>query len=95
MMALKSGGDIVFPRGLKLHKVQKCTEPQGDTGVVCYVSPDVQKCSCCQGFCDVPTCETFILNLVYGNICTWQPYALLYGCVREKGRKGLWSLLCI
>lgn len=70
-------------------------KPQGDTGVLCYVAPDIQKCSCFQHFCDVLTCETFTLNLVYDNICTWQLHALLYGCVRVKGRKGLWSLLCI
>lgn len=75
MMALKSGHNVVFPCGLRLHKVQKCTKPQGDTGVLGYVSPAIQKCSCFE-------------NVVYDNICTWQLYALFYGGVMAKGRKG-------
>lgn len=40
-----------------------------------------------KAFAMFPLAKTFILNLLYDNICPWQPWALLYGCVRVKARK--------
>lgn len=84
-MALKSGHNIVFACGLRFHKL----------GLYVTCPLIFRNAAVFRGFRDVATCQTFTLNLVYDNICTWQLYALFYGCVRVKGRKGLWSLLCI
>lgn len=55
-LALKSGRNIVFVSGLRLHKVH---QPQGDTGVTLCVMPPLifRNTDVFQSFCDVPTCE--------------------------------------